>query len=587
MNNRILLIDADPPDRGILRNRLRDAGHDVREEGNWQQGLALVKEGTFDAIVLASRSEGVLLGKLVPALVCTLPNASTTAVLVYEARKGGDASDMALAMDAGADGFIEREELPALVACLERLVGQRQHLLQINERQRGLRHQQRTLNETPETGRRASTVGGIEAVMLSTEEGMVLAGDAGASRLVGNSPVGMAVSDAFPKLGLDQLVRSVGSTALVSEPFEQPAGLGPAGIPLELRMIPLLADEHGDPVRMSIVTQKAVPALIGDMLPADSRWKLERTGGLRKAAATACGLGKIVGSSPHICAVREAVNSASRHRMPFMVLGPRGAGAKAVAKAIHSTASPFATLQVIHVGAVSSTWIGGALSSPSKVSDWMYERTLLLVGVDQLSLENQAALAKSPPIGRVLMTSGSPLSALHPALAEWIGSKQIFLTGLANRREDIPALAKHIVSGRASASTLTHEAIEVLMSYPWPGNIAELEACLAAACLEAALDFEPGDAVTIGVEHLPSTIMGIGASGGSGHPEQARELKPWDISDQDPIDFDFYERKAILRALDHCKNNRVACARMLRLGKSTLYRKLKRLGIDSDIEVQS
>lgn len=587
MNNRILLIDADPPDRGILRNRLRDAGHDVQEESNWQQGLALAKEDCFDAVVVASRSEGVLLGKLVPALVCTLPNASTVAVLVYEARNGGDASDMALAMDAGADGYIERDELPALVSCLENLMGQRQYLMQINERQRGLRHQQRTLSELPDSGPSKMSVGSIEAVMLSTEEGTVLAGDAGASRLVGNSPVGMAVSDAFPKLGLDRLVRNVGSTALISEPFEQPAGLGPAGIPLELRMIPLIEDEHGEPVRMSIVTQKAVPSVTGDMLPADSTWQLERTGGLRKAAIAGCGLGTIIGSSPQASAAREAAVAASQHRMPFMVMGSRGSGAKAIAKAIHSTANPFATLQVVHVGAVSTNWIGGALKTGPNIAAWMHDRTLLLVGVDQLSLEDQAALVKSPPPGRILMTSSSPLSSLHPELADWVGPKYMSLAGLAERREDIPALTKHLVATRAPGSEIAPAAIEMLMRYPWPGNVAELEACLAAAYLEATLDFVPGGKVTIGVEHLPSTIMGTGGAGGQGQSEQARELKPWDITDQDPIDFDFYERKAILRALDHCKNNRVACARMLRLGKSTLYRKLKRLGIDSDIEIQS
>ncbi len=586
MNNRILLIDADPPDRGILRNRLRDAGHDVQEESNWQQGLALAKEGDYDGIVVASRSEGVLLGKLVPALVCTMSNASTVAVVVYEARKGGDSTDMALAMDAGADGYIEREELPALVSCLENLMGQRQYLMQINERQRGLRHQQRTLSEAPAAGPSTATVGGIEAVMLSSEEGVVLAGDAGASRLVGNSPVGMAVSDAFPKLGLDRIVRSVGSTALVSEPFEQPAGLGPAGIPLELRMIPLVAEEHGEPVRMSIVTQKAVPSVTGDMLPADSRWQLERTGGLREAAAAGCGMGTIIGSSSQVCDTRVAVRAASNHRMPYMVFGPNGSGAKTVAKAIHTAANPFATLQVVHVGAVPSSWIGGALRPASKVADWMQDRTLLLVGVDQLSMEDQANLAKNPPLGRVLMTSGSPMSALHPSLASWIGSQYTCLGNLAERREDIPAMVNSYLANRASGTSIAPEAIEMLMRYPWPGNVAELEACLAATYLEATLDFAPGATVTIQMEHLPGTILGTATFGGRGQVERVKELKPWDITEQDPIDFDFYERKAILRALDHCKNNRVACARMLRLGKSTLYRKLKRLGIDSDIEVQ-
>ncbi|MBL4770240.1 MAG: hypothetical protein JKY61_03655 [Planctomycetes bacterium] len=584
MNSRVLLIDSDPPDRGILRNRLRDVGHDVIEESHWQQGLVLAKEHPFDAIVVASRSEGVLLGKLMPALVATLPIAVTTPVLVYEARKGSDPSDMALAMDAGADGFVEREELPALVACLESLMSQRQYLIQINERQRGLRHQHRTLKEKPVGGPTTATIGGIEAVMLASEEGTVLAGDAGASRLVGNSPVGMAVAEALPKLGLDRFVRSVGATALVSEPFEQPAGLGPAGIPLELRMIPLLADAGEEPLRMAIVTQKAVPSVTGDILPADSYWQLERTGGLRKAAAVGIGLTKFVGQSPQACAARDAAMAASLHREPFMVSGPAGSGTKLLAKAIHSTANPFATLQVVHVGAVSPSWIRGALKPSAKTADWMHKRTLLLVGVDNLSMQDQAVLAQSPPPGRILMTSTAPMSSLHPALEAWIGARHLRLSTLAERQVDLPMLARHFVSNKGSGSEITQEAVDALMRYPWPGNAAELDSCLMAAYLEASMDFSPGESVVLGVEHLPESIMGPGMGAGRGMAESTKILKPWDITDQDAIDFDVYERKAILRALDYCKNNRVACARMLRLGKSTLYRKLKRLGIDSDIE---
>ncbi|MCA9000665.1 MAG: response regulator, partial [Planctomycetes bacterium] len=159
MNSRILLIDSDPPDRGILRNRLRDVGHEVLEQGDWQQGLTLAREHRFDAIVVASRSDGVLLGKLMPALVSTLPIAESTPVVVYAARNGAGENDMELAMGAGADAFIDREELDSLVGCLEGLLSQRQYLFQIKERQRGLRHQQRTLKEAPASGQRVAVVG--------------------------------------------------------------------------------------------------------------------------------------------------------------------------------------------------------------------------------------------------------------------------------------------------------------------------------------------------------------------------------------------------------------------------------------------
>jgi two-component system response regulator HydG len=53
----------------------------------------------------------------------------------------------------------------------------------------------------------------------------------------------------------------------------------------------------------------------------------------------------------------------------------------------------------------------------------------------------------------------------------------------------------------------------------------------------------------------------------------------WDISVEDPISLDHYEMKCLLRALDDVEGDKLAAARLLKVGKSTLYRKLKRFGI--------
>jgi transcriptional regulator of acetoin/glycerol metabolism len=59
------------------------------------------------------------------------------------------------------------------------------------------------------------------------------------------------------------------------------------------------------------------------------------------------------------------------------------------------------------------------------------------------------------------------------------------------------------------------------------------------------------------------------------HPRQ----NTWDISLEDPISLDHYEMKCLLRALDDVEGDKLAAARLLKVGKSTLYRKLKRFGI--------
>jgi two-component system response regulator HydG len=58
-----------------------------------------------------------------------------------------------------------------------------------------------------------------------------------------------------------------------------------------------------------------------------------------------------------------------------------------------------------------------------------------------------------------------------------------------------------------------------------------------------------------------------------------RNVREWDITDADPVSLDVYEKKAILRAIDISGGDKLAAARLLDIGKSTLYRKLKYHGI--------
>ena len=63
--------------------------------------------------------------------------------------------------------------------------------------------------------------------------------------------------------------------------------------------------------------------------------------------------------------------------------------------------------------------------------------------------------------------------------------------------------------------------------------------------------------------------------GQAGH----RPARDWDITEDEPVSLDLYEKKALLRALDECGGDRLAAAKLLKVCKSTLYRKLKRFDI--------
>ena len=88
----------------------------------------------------------------------------------------------------------------------------------------------------------------------------------------------------------------------------------------------------------------------------------------------------------------------------------------------------------------------------------------------------------------------------------------------------------------------------------------------------------------IGELEMPEWVGSIAHTGPGMTPRlspgsSAPQPTPWAITDEDPISLDHYEMKVLLRALDATGGDKLEAAKLLNLGKSTLYRKLKRFGI--------
>jgi two-component system response regulator HydG len=123
--------------------------------------------------------------------------------------------------------------------------------------------------------------------------------------------------------------------------------------------------------------------------------------------------------------------------------------------------------------------------------------------------------------------------------------------------------------------TIGDEAMQLLMEYEWPGNVRELENCLDRAC---ALTSGP----TLHVSDLPSalqnsriarlaaltSISSDTGQNGNGNGNGGVRILP--IAE--------LEKEAILTALEHLRGDKLMAARLLGIGKTTLYRKLKEYG---------
>jgi two-component system response regulator HydG len=141
------------------------------------------------------------------------------------------------------------------------------------------------------------------------------------------------------------------------------------------------------------------------------------------------------------------------------------------------------------------------------------------------------------------------------------------LPPLRERKEDIRLLVDHFLE-KLSRSTgarrsISTEAMKLLLAYDWPGNVRELE-----NCLERAAALSSGH--VLNVADLPPQIQNsnIHALSMSGNGSRHRIVPLADM-----------EKQAILAALNQLNGDKLMTAKLLGIGKTTLYRKLKEYGI--------
>src|SRR5204863_9285417 len=132
---------------------------------------------------------------------------------------------------------------------------------------------------------------------------------------------------------------------------------------------------------------------------------------------------------------------------------------------------------------------------------------------------------------------------------------------------DIPLLVDHMLEklGRAGTAVreVSDEAMQMLMQYDWPGNVRELE-----NCLERAAAMSSGPALHVG--DLASPVRNARAA------QAAAALEAGSI-----IPIAELEKRAIFSTLEQLHGDKLLAARMLGIGKTTLYRKLKEYGIEN------
>jgi len=157
----------------------------------------------------------------------------------------------------------------------------------------------------------------------------------------------------------------------------------------------------------------------------------------------------------------------------------------------------------------------------------------------------------------------------------------IFLTPLRDRVEDIPLLVGHFLRTLTSdvgrqVTRISPEALEALARHRWPGNVRELQnvvhrSLLACRSDEITLSDLPPDIRELG---LPSLGLSVVPSNGHSH-SAAQETEILPLRE--------LERRAIQRALRATQGSVGKAAKLLGIGRATLYRRIATLDLSRDV----
>jgi len=318
---------------------------------------------------------------------------------------------------------------------------------------------------------------------------------------------------------------------------------------------------------------------------------------LREKVKSKQGYGGIVGRAPEMERLYRIIAKAANSVHPVLILGESGTGKEMVARSIHYS-GPFRDKPFIPVdcGSLVPTlieselfgYVKGAFTGANQSKDGLLAMaeggTVFLDEVGELPVDLQAKMLRAiqekeiRPVGstrripihvRILAATNRDL---EQAVMQGIFRRDLYfrlnvlslrIPAMRERRQDIPLLIGHFLERLARTSgqekMLSDEALKAMLAYDWPGNVRELE-----NCLERTYAFTSGP--LIHTTDLPREIANLPVPQSSNANGNGTS-KIVSIAE--------LEKRTILHAITELHGDKLQAARLLGIGKTTLYRKLK------------
>lgn len=330
----------------------------------------------------------------------------------------------------------------------------------------------------------------------------------------------------------------------------------------------------------------------------------------------------IVGQAPAMQEVFRAIGRLANSNITVLINGQSGTGKELVAKALHRHSpranKPFIALNMAAIprDLMESELFGherGAFTGANAQRAGRFEQadggTLFLDEIGDMPADTQTRLLRVLADGEFYRVGGHTsvqanvriIAATHQnleakvALGEFredlfhrLNVIRVHIPALAERREDIPLLARHFLLSAArelkvEVKQLLPQAERVLAELPWPGNVRQLEnTCRWLTVMAPGREVQPDD--------LPPELLNASAGVAAVEGERSWQaaLADWarqylaQVKDKPLLDeaLPEFERAVIKVALAHTGGRKREAAVVLGWGRNTLTRKLKELAID-------
>ncbi len=335
---------------------------------------------------------------------------------------------------------------------------------------------------------------------------------------------------------------------------------------------------------------------------------------LRLRAGSAAPVTELVGNSPFVQQVRQALDKVAPTNSRVLVTGPAGSGKEVVARIIHNRSrraeGPFVVLNcaAMHPDRMEvelfGTEHGETPDAPRKIGTFelAHGGTLLLDEVADMPLETQGKIVRVlqdqtfERVGgtqrvevdvRVIATTNRDVQSEMAAgrfredLYYRLNVVPFRVPSLRERKEDIPALARHFMALAAQAAgtqprQLGEDALAALQAYDWPGNVRQLR-----NVIDWVLIMAPGDAhEPVRADMLPSEIGAITPA--VLRWEKSSEIMTLPLREAREL----FEREYLLAQVNRFAGNISRTAAFVGMERSALHRKLKLLGVNTDEKVR-